>query len=176
MDQQGAGDGKSLNQADVVSSVSGSVVVSPGGGRGVHGPAPASASLYGFAVDCPTRDREPLFTSACQWGCQRTAARCVVGLGRKVIPTYPPKPPQSQGGPVFGSTNTVEGEGLMVLRRTVRRRRRWSEALAAGGPSIPLPSTSKRSRHSRPGPPRTVLRGTVNPSSRRHILGDADGK
>ena len=41
----------------------------------------------------------------------------------------------------------------MVLRRTVRRRRRWSEALAGGGPSIPLPSTrQKRSRHSRPGP------------------------
>ena len=33
----------------------------------------------------------------------------------------------------------LEGEGSMVLRRTVRRRRRWSEALAGGGPSIPLP-------------------------------------
>ena len=33
----------------------------------------------------------------------------------------------------------MEGEGSMVLRRTVRRRRRWSKALAVGGPSIPLP-------------------------------------
>ena len=34
------------------------------GGRGIHGPAPASASLYGFAADRPARDGEPLFTSA----------------------------------------------------------------------------------------------------------------
>ena len=40
----------------------------------------------------------------------------------------------------------------MVLRRTVRRRRRWNEALAGGGPSIPPPSTCK-SRHSRAATP-----------------------
>ena len=40
------------------------------GGRGAHGSAPASASLYGFAADCPARDREPLFTSA-RWGGER---------------------------------------------------------------------------------------------------------
>ena len=33
----------------------------------------------------------------------------------------------------------LEGEGSMVLRRTVCGRRPWSEALAGGGPSIPLP-------------------------------------
>ena len=32
----------------------------------------------------------------------------------------------------------------MVLRRTVCGRRPWSEALAGGGPSIPLPSTRKK--------------------------------
>ena len=39
----------------------------------------------------------------------------------------------------------------MVLRRTVRRRRLWSEALAGGGPSIPLPSTREKEP---PSPPR----------------------
>ena len=43
------------------------------GGRGIHGPAPASASLYGFAADCPARDREPLFTSA-RWGASEWTA------------------------------------------------------------------------------------------------------
>ena len=62
-----------------------------------------SASLYGFAADCPARDREPLFTSACQ-GCQRTAARRVEGLGGRVIPTTPPMP-HKPGRAVFGSTD-----------------------------------------------------------------------
>ena len=43
------------------------------------------------AADCPPRDREPLFTSACLGG-QPTAARRVEGLGGKVIPTTVPKP------------------------------------------------------------------------------------
>ena len=52
----------------------------------------------------------------------------------------------------------------MVLRRTVRRRRRWSEALARGGPSSPLPSTGKkRSRHSRPGPATLVYPDRIDP-------------
>ncbi len=38
----------------------------------------------------------------------------------------------------------------MVLRRTVCGRRPWSEALAGGGPSIPLPSTRKKSNNGRP--------------------------
>ena len=54
------------------------------GGRGAHDPAPASASLYGFAADCPARDHEPLFTSA--WlGGQRTALQAA-GAGGTNIP------------------------------------------------------------------------------------------
>ena len=60
--------------------------------------------------------------------------------------------PQSPGGRCSAPQNTIEGEGSMVLRKTVRRRRRWSVALAGGGPSIPLPSTRKRSRHPAQGP------------------------
>ena len=41
---------------------------------------------------------------------------------------------ERQAGPQL-----LEGEGSMVLRRTVCGRRPWSEALAGGGPSIPLP-------------------------------------
>ena len=54
--------------------------------------------------------------------------------------TYPPaKASPSPGGQCSAPENTLEGEGSMVLSRTVRRRRRWSKALAGGGPSIPLP-------------------------------------
>ena len=43
--------------------------------------------------------------------------------------------------PIWGRSipQLLEGEGSMVLRRTVCGRRPWSEALAGGGPSIPLP-------------------------------------
>jgi len=54
----------------------------------------------------------------------------------------PPQEPPA-GGVRLQRTRS-RGEGSMVLRRTVRRRRRWSEALARGGPSIPLPSTRKK--------------------------------
>ena len=59
-------------------------------------------------------------------------------------PTRGAHPPTCQcspspGGRCSAPKNTLEGEGSMVLRKTVRRRRRWSEALAGGGPSIPLP-------------------------------------
>ena len=166
------------------------------GRRGVHDPAPASASLYGFAADCPARDREPLFTLA--WlGATDRSPGYRGGAGR-VFPSFargplssggadadshlPAKAPPSMGAPVSGSTepswrgrrwssgrssltakpsnapihhpaqappslggrcsapeNMLEGEGSTVLRRTVCGRRPWSEALAGGGPSIPLP-------------------------------------
>ena len=51
----------------------------------------------------------------------------------------PCKSPPKLGRAVFGSREQLEGEGSMVLRRTVCGRRPWSEALAGGGPSIPLP-------------------------------------
>ncbi len=157
-----------------------------------HDPAPASASLYGFAADCPPRDREPLFTLA--WF-GTTAALGAKGRGGTSMPIIPPQPsgkplghdgerrglgcspahggagsmilrkdqsdgeaersadpptrqgPPSPGGQCSAPENTLEGEGSTVLHRTVRRRRRWSEALAEEGPSIPLPSTrNKRSR------------------------------
>ena len=61
--------------------------------------------------------------------------------------THPQRPPPKPGRAVFGSREQLEGEGSMVLRRTVCGRRPWSEALAGGGPSIPLPSTrNTRSR------------------------------
>ena len=61
------------------------------------------------------------------------------------LPTHPPKPPPSPGGRCSAPKNTLEGEGSMVLRRAVRGRRPWSEALTGGGPSIPLLPTCKRS-------------------------------
>ena len=129
------------------------------GGRGSYGPAPASASLH--RLRRRTVLRGTVRPSSCQHvGSGRNGPRSggVEGFSRQVIPTTPPKSPPKPGRAVFGSTNTVEGEGSMVLRRTVRGRRPWSEALAEGGPSIPLPSTRKRSRHSRPGP-RDPIRG-----------------
>ena len=42
----------------------------------------------------------------------------------------------------------LRGEGSMVLRRTVCGRRPWSEALAGGGPSIPLPVQTQENQTS----------------------------
>ena len=109
------------------------------GGRGIHGPAPASASLYGFAADCLPRDCEPLFTSACWEGMVALArwrdAHAIrlptalsaqpgeetlvqhppmshsAGPGRKVIPTTPPKPPKP-GRAVFGSRERARRRGI----------------------------------------------------------------
>ena len=136
------------------------------GGRGSYGPAPASASLH--RLRRRTVLRGTVRPSSCQHvGSGRNGPRSggVEGFSRQVIHTTPPKPPPSPGGRCSAPENTLEGEGPMVLRRTVRGRRPWSEALAEGGPSIPLPSTrKKRSRHSRPGPPRAYSRP---PSSAR---------
>lgn len=49
--------------------------------------------------------------------------------------------PPSPGGRCSAPKNMLEGEGSTVPRRTVCGRRPWSEALAGGGPSIPLPTT-----------------------------------
>ena len=50
---------------------------------------------------------------------------------------------ERQAGPQL-----LEGEGSMVLRRTVCGRRPWSEALAGGGPSIPLPVQTQENQPS----------------------------
>ena len=133
------------------------------------------------AADCLARDREPLFTSVWREGPQRTAARGVGGLGGRIIPasarelrqlgwprqgpstvsygeaeqkrlpTHVPMPRKARAGSVRLHRTRLRGEGSMVPRRTVCGRRPWSEALAGGGPSIPIPfHPQKWSRHSHP--------------------------
>ena len=101
------------------------------GGRGVHGPAPASASVYRLRrADCPPRDREPLFTLA--WlGATDRSPGYRGGEGR-VFPSSPhgplslggadahpthPQKPLSMGATMSGSTEPSWRGVAVVLRR-----------------------------------------------------------
>ncbi len=149
----------------------------------IHGPAPASASLHGFAADCPTRDREPLFTSACWGGRQRTGSRCVEGFCRMVVPTAPLKPASSVRAPVSGSTEPLGmrgqcpfGSGALLDCRQPTCRGGRRPANESGpvpsspfhtprGAAIPAQGLRPRGRRFRPTSqcfrPRTARRGTL---------------
>ena len=124
--------------------------------QGTRRQCPSRAAIYGNAVNQSARRKET-GRRECS-NSPRDRERRIEGpprsSPRRSRPSaHPPtrQSPPSPGGQCSAPKNTLKGEGSMVLRKTVHRRRRWSEALAGGEPSIPLPSTSKkRSRHSRP--------------------------